>query len=95
MGTEVVVDDDKAKAEANIVAVTVEFVNKEVAEKYATIASKSLDGSGILYDYVITAKSELSEDIPSGKVELPVKMTVLDKWGMKMVRTFNVTLNTK
>jgi len=44
---------------------------------------------------VITAKSELSEDIPSGKVELPVKMTVLDKWGMKMVRTFNVTLNTK
>ena len=94
-GTEVVVADDKAKAEANIVAVTVEFVNKEVAEKYATIASKSLDGSGILYDYVITAKSELSEDIPSGKVELPVKMTVLDKWGMKMVRTFNVTLNTK
>lgn len=93
-GTEVVVADDKAKAEPNVVEVTVEFVNKEIAEKYATIAPKSLS-SGKPYDFVITAKSELSEDIPSGKVELPVKMTVLDKWGMKMVRTFNVTLNTK
>ena len=93
-GTEIVVADDKAKAEPNVVSVKVEFVNKEVAEKYATIASKSL-ASGILYDYVITAKSELSEDIPSGKVELPVKMTILDAWGMKMVRTFNVTLSTK
>ena len=93
-GTEIVVADDKAKAEPNVVSVTVEFVNKEVAEKYATIAPKSLTDN-TLYDYVITAKSELSEDIPSGKVELPVKMTILDAWGMKMVRTFNVTLSTK
>ena len=93
-GTEIVVVDNTKKAEVNIVSVTVEFVNKEVAEKYATITSKSLE-SQRPYDYEITAKSELSEDIPSGKVELPVKMTVLDKWGMKMVRTFNVTLTTK
>ena len=93
-GTEIVVADDKAKVEPNVVSVTVEFVNKEVADKYATIASKSLTDN-TLYDYVITARAELSEDIPSGKVELPVKMTVLDKWGMKMVRTFNVTLSTK
>ncbi|WP_455670109.1 hypothetical protein, partial [Phocaeicola faecalis] len=93
-GTEIVVADDKAKAEPNVVSVTVEFVNKEVAEKYATIAPKSLTDK-TLYDYVITAKPELSEDIPSGKVELPVKMTILDAWGMKMVRTFNVTLSTK
>ena len=93
-GTEIVVADDKAKAEPNVVSVKVEFVNKEVADKYATIASKSLTDN-TLYDYVITARAELSEDIPSGKVELPVKMTVLDKWGMKMVRTFNVTLSTK
>ena len=86
-----ILDADKMQA-ANIKSVTVEFVDKETAAKYATITPQTV--GTVVYDYKIQAKSNLDEDIPSGKVTLAVKMTVLDDWGMKMVRNFNVTLST-
>ena len=60
------------------------FVNNSDAQKYCTIDK----ATGI-----ITTKSTINDsDLANGKAVVAVKMTVKDKWGMSMSKTFNVTI---
>ena len=65
---------------------SVEFalVNSNDANKYCTLDKET--GK-------ITVKSTINEsDLANGKAVVAVKMTVTDKWGMTMTKTFNVTI---
>ena len=62
------------------------FVNED-AKKYGSIDSAT---------GVITTNADIKEsDLANGKAVVGVKMTVEDDWGMKMTKTFEVTITKK
>lgn len=84
--TTVTEPQDPTPADSRLKDVKFTFADVTTAAKYVTSTTIGT---------TITAKASIDEDIPGEKVELPVNLTIVDQWGMKMVRTFNVTLSTK
>lgn len=78
---EVSINDSNASDE--IKGVKFAFVNED-AKKYGSIDANT---------GVITTKATINEsDLANGKAVVGVKMTVEDDWGMKMTKTFDVTI---
>ena len=78
---EVSINDSNASDE--IKGVKFAFVNED-AKKYGSIDANT---------GVITTNATINEsDLANGKAVVGVKMTVEDYWGMKMTKTFDVTI---
>ena len=74
------------EASNEILSTSFEFVDED-AKKYCE--------SGIADYTIVTLKDINDSDLVNSKAVVKVRMTVKDKWGMKMTKTFDVTITKK
>ena len=69
----------------------IEFANVQEAEKYVDISASNISEGKI----VAKKLENINETLVEGKAVVNVKLTIVDQWGMTMVRTIPVTLTSK
>ena len=70
---------------------TFAWADKSEAEKYVDINASDLANGKV----VAKKLDDIKETLVEGKATVNIKLTVVDKWGMTMVRTFPITLTAK